>query len=268
MGFEENTITYKEAADLEEKLDTTEMIPTEDIVDELREIKNTDEIENIKKACLLTDEAFTYICKEIKTGQTEIEVKVLLENFIRSKGGTISFESIVAFGVNSAVPHHLSGSTKLKGNDIILLDFGAKVDGYCSDMTRTIFIGKTDEKLLKMYKTTHDAQEIALDHLRTHMKEGFEGKRAHTLADSHINANGFENIPHSLGHGVGLQVHELPWLSPFSDSKFQPGTIVTVEPGIYNPEIGGIRIEDTILITTDGIEILTKSSKEILTLSN
>lgn len=261
LGFEEENITYKEAADIEEKLREIEFIPTTDIVEELREVKDNDEVLSIRKACQLSDKAFDYILKEIKPNMTELEVKIKLENFIRSQGGNLSFESIVAFGKNAAIPHHLSSDSRLQKSEIILMDFGAKVDGYCSDMTRTVFLGEPNEEFRNMYNTTKEAQEVALDYLKTHMNEGFETKKAHLLANNHLKVKGYNPIPHGLGHGVGLQVHEMPSLSPYSDQGLKPGMIVTVEPGVYIPGTGGVRIEDMVLITTDGIELLTKSPK-------
>lgn len=266
LGFEEENITYKEAADLEEKLTDIEFIPTQDIVENFRETKDSVETDNIKKACILTDDGFEYILKQLKPAVTELEIKIKLENYIRNEGGDISFESIVAFGKNSAIPHHMSGSTKLMTQDSILIDFGAKVDGYCSDMTRTVFLGNPNQQLLKMYTATREAQELALDYLKKHMQNGFETKNAHILANKHLESLGFPKIPHGLGHGVGLQVHELPYVSPYSDGGLTPGMVLTVEPGVYMPGIGGIRIEDTVLITTGGIKILTKSKKELTVL--
>lgn len=268
MGFEEENITYKEIADIEEKISNTDLTPTFDIVEGLREIKDNYEVEKIKKACTLSDKAFVYIKKEIQPGITELEVKTKLENFIRSQQGSLSFESIVAFGKNSAIPHHMSNDTVLKSDEVILLDFGAKINGYCSDMTRTIFIGNPDDKFQEMYQATKEAQEIAIDYLRNHMKEGFETKKAAELANSHIKTMGFSEIPHGLGHGVGLQVHENPSLSPYSDMKLSPGTVVTVEPGVYIPQVGGVRIEDMVLVTMEGIEVLTSSPKELTVIKN
>lgn len=266
LGFEEDSITYKEAADLEEELKDIQLIPTVEIVEKQREIKDNNEIEKVKLACELTDKAFDYILKHLKPEVTEIEIKTLLENFIRNNGGEPAFPSIIAFGKNSAIPHHLSSNSQLLSPGIVLLDFGAKVEGYCSDMTRTVFIGESNEKLKQMYKATLEAQELAIDYLKTHAKEGFETKKAHILANSHLKALGFDPIPHSLGHGVGLQVHEEPKVSPYSKGGLIPGMVITVEPGVYKPNFGGIRIEDTILITTDGIELLTKSPKELIML--
>ena len=266
LGFEEENISYKEAADLEEKLEEIEFIPTQDVIEDIRTVKDNDEVEKIRKACHLTDKAFDYIIKELKPGVTELEIKKELENFIRIEGEDLSFESIVAYGKNAAIPHHLSTTAQLKSEDCILLDFGAKVDGYCSDMTRTIYIGKPSKDFVKMYTATKEAQEVALDYLRTHMEKGFETKKAQELANSHLASCGYSKIPHALGHGVGLQVHENPVVSPYSEEGLIPGMVLTNEPGVYMPGIGGVRIEDTILITPSGIEVLTKSTKELIVL--
>lgn len=267
LGFEEENVTYREIADIEEQAKNTELMPTMDITEGLREIKDNRETELVKQACALSDRGFEYILPELKPGTSELEIKTKLENFIRNNGGKISFESIVAFGKNSAIPHHMSDKTILGQNDIVLLDFGAKVDGYCSDMTRTIFIGQPTEEFQKQYKAVKEAQEVAIDYLKTHMKEGFEVKKAHELANSHLHTAGFSDIPHGLGHGVGLQVHEAPSVSLYSEDTLKPGMIVTVEPGVYIPGLGGVRIEDTVLVTTEGIELLTHSSKEITVIS-
>ena len=264
LGFEEENITYREAADFEEKLTEIDMIPVEEVVENIRIVKDNDEIKKIHQACTLSDRGFDFILKHLKPGVTELEIKILLENFIRSEGGSTSFESIVAFGKNAAIPHHLSTNEKLQTSNCVLLDFGAKIEGYCSDMTRTVYVGKPDEKFQKMYEATKGAQEVTMDYLATHMKKGFEIKKAQELANSHLSTKGFQNIPHAIGHGVGLQVHELPYVSPFADEDLVPGMIITNEPGVYIPNLYGVRIEDTVLITQEGLEILTKSPKELI----
>lgn len=265
IGFEEEHTTYAEAAAYEEKIEA-ELIPVAEIVEELRELKDEKEIEKIKATCALTDMGFDFILKHLKPGVTENEIKNILENFIREKDGALSFESIIAFGKNSAIPHHLSGNTKLSKNDAILLDFGAKLDNYCSDMTRTVFIGSPIKEIEKMYNSTLESQIKALEYLKTHTKKSFKSQNAAEIANKHLKSKGFGAIPHGLGHGVGLQVHENPHLSPVANDKIRSGNIVTVEPGIYIAGLTGIRIEDTILITTEGIEILTKSSKNLIVL--
>lgn len=266
LGFEEENVSYKEIADLEEKINDLELIPTTDIVENLRITKDKNEVELIKNACQLSDMGYDFILSCLKPGVSELEIKLRLENFIRENKGDISFPSIVAFGQNSAIPHHMPRDTKLEAQDTVLLDFGAKWNGYCSDMTRTVFIGVPKEKLSSIYTAVKEAQEIALDYLSTHMKEGFDLKKAANLANSHLKVLGFPEIPHGLGHGVGLQVHEMPSVSPFSEQFLAPRTVITVEPGIYIPNLGGVRIEDTILVTSDGVEILTNSPKELTVL--
>lgn len=266
LGFEEENITYGEVADLEEKFDETEFIPTIEIVEDLRTSKDNNEVESIRKACALTDKAFVHILKLLKPGVTELEIKAKLESFIRENGGSIAFESIVAFGKNSAIPHHLSTDIRLQKLDIILIDFGAKVNGYCSDMTRSVFLGEPYAEQKKIYNGVLKAQEIAIDYLNTHMSEGFELKKAHELANNHLHSLGFSDIPHSLGHGVGLQVHEGPTVSPFSEIHLTTGMIITIEPGVYIEGLGGVRIEDTALITPQGLEILTNSDKKLIIL--
>lgn len=266
LGFEEENITYKEISELEEEVKGVEFVPTEGIVEDLRTVKDNNEVANIKKACALTDKAFEFILKNLKPGVTELEIKTKLESLIRDNGGEIAFPSIVAFGKNSAIPHHQSGNLKLKTENVVLLDFGAKVNGYCSDMTRTIFIGKPSDKQIKIYNAVKEAQEIAIDYLKTHAREGFELKKVQELANSHLRKLGFSDIPHSLGHGVGLQVHEEPRISPYSEGHLQEGTVITVEPGVYISDIGGVRIEDTVLITDNGLEFITKSQRELVVL--
>lgn len=263
LDFEEENISYKEAADLEEKLQNIELIPSGDLIEDLRMIKDEKEIESIRRACELSDKGFDYIIKHIKPGLSELEVKVTLENYIRSEGGELSFESIIAFGKNAAVPHHLSDNTKLKTDEVILLDFGAKVNGYCSDMTRCVFLNKPSAELEKIYTATLESQELALEELKDHSNPDFKPNLLQENASSHLRTYGFPSIPHGLGHGVGLQVHESPRLSPFSEDTFLPGVVVTVEPGVYIPNLAGVRIEDTVLLTNSGIEILTKSPKKL-----
>lgn len=266
LDFEEEHISYKEVADLEEKIENVDLIPSIDLIEDLRMIKDKNEIENIRKACELSDKGFAYIIQHIKEGMSELEVKILLENYIRGEGGELSFESIIAFGTNAAVPHHLSDTTKLAPEQIILLDFGAKVNGYCSDMTRCVFLKNPSDEVEKIYKATLESQELALEELKNHTDKNFKPSLLQENASSHLRTYGFPSIPHGLGHGVGLQVHESPRLSPFSEDIFSPGVIVTVEPGVYLPEITGVRIEDTVLLTNGGIEILTQSPKKLTVL--
>lgn len=270
LGFEEEYVSYSEFERLNEKFKDIELVPTSDTVESLRTIKTPEEIEQLKKATALTDKAFAYILESIKLGVTEQEVAAELEYFINKNGGGLAFDSIVAFGVNSAIPHHHTSDKKLTKTDhVILLDFGASWNGYCADMTRTVFLGKAPIKLKKMYETTRLAQEKAIKVLRGSPPLGVEPLYLGTIdqtARDYIISQGFPSIPHSVGHGIGLQVHESPSVSPKSETEIKQGMVITVEPGIYDVTTGGIRIEDDVLIANTGIEILTKSDKKLIEL--
>lgn len=261
IGFEEENLSFLEHKVLSRKIKGVKLVSTGKYLAHLRILKNENEIQAIKSACKITDAAFTHILRYLKPGVTEKEIALELEFFIKKKGGELSFPSIVAFGANSSVPHHSTGNKRLVLKDkFILLDFGVKKDQYCSDMSRTVFIGKVDEKLIKMYQTVLDSQQKAIEKIAV-------GKRAGEIdqvAREYIIGQGYPSIPHSLGHGVGLEVHESPTLAPKSRDLLKPGMVFTIEPGIYIPGLGGVRIEDDILLTKSGPQILTRSSKAII----
>lgn len=256
--FEKNDLKYSEFENF--KRDGIKFVPSTGLVENLRVIKDEKEIKLLKRTCIFTDKAFEFILKKIKLGISEKELAFEMEIFIRKNGGQIAFPTIVAFGKNSAIPHHAIDDTKLKKNSIILLDFGVDVNGYKSDMTRTVFFGKADEKTKKIYEVVLSSQKKAIESL----------KRAETtnipaeIVDDEFNNAGFESLIHGLGHGIGLDIHEAPSVSKFSKTKIEQGMVFTVEPGIYINGFGGVRIEDDILITRTGIEVLTKSKKSLI----
>lgn len=273
IGFEPANLTVFELEHLKsifkEKEIKSKLIPVSGIIEKQKAIKSSVEIENIRQACTLSDQAFTHILPLVKKGITEKEIAAELEYFMIKHGGEPAFETIVAFGANAAVPHHATSNDKLtKMGTPILLDFGAQVNGYCSDITRTIFWGKTTPALEQQYKATHFIQTKALDALqkamRTHHKA--DAKEVAEAADEALHKTGFPAIPHALGHGVGLQVHESPVLSVHSKDILKPGMTITIEPGIYLQDKAGIRIEDTLLLTDEGVEILTQAPKSIIIL--
>lgn len=233
-------------------------------------IKNPSEISNIEKACKLTDKAFNYILNKIRQGISEKELAFKIEFFIKKNGADIAFPSIVAFGKNSAFPHHVptNNSKLITHNSIILLDFGAKVDNYCSDMTRTVFFGKptTEQKL--MHQTVLEAQKQAIDYLKSSIinHKSISAKDVDETSRKYIISKGYRTIPHSVGHGIGLEVHEPPHLSPKSKDILKPGMVFTIEPGIYIKGSGGVRIEDVIVLKNNGLSFLSKSSRELITL--
>lgn len=262
LGIEENNLTVSEYKIIKKHFNKLKHFE----VSHLRSFKQKDEIEKIKKACNLSDLAFDYILKKIKIGITEKEIARELEKFIKENGAEFSFPPIVAFGKNSSVPHHQTGDTKLKDGDTVLLDLGAKVEGYCSDMTRSVVFGKAFQKQKNIYDTVLKAQQKAVEFVNKQTKSGKKVKASEVdkIAREYIKSKGFPDIPHSLGHGIGLEVHEHPYLSPKSKEVLKMGMVFSIEPGIYIPNFGGIRIEDLYVIEKNGLKQITTSSKEII----
>ena len=264
IGFEEENLLYREFEHLSKTLKAIEFIPLEDFVEDERKIKDESEIEKIREACRITDKCYSHILENIRTNVTEKHLAWEIEKYIKDQGGENAFQAIVAFGKNSAVPHHISTSQKLKANSFVLLDFGAKFEGYCSDMSRTVYFGSPNDREVKMYNTVLESQNMSLEKLKEWKNKNFQTSHLHTIAESHIENSGFPSFPHSLGHGVGLQVHEIPTISKFSEKNIlSENMIITIEPAIYEPKIGGVRIEDDVLLTENGFEILTKSDKKL-----
>jgi Xaa-Pro aminopeptidase len=263
LAFEES-ISYGQYRELKEFLEI-ELIPQANLVETLRMVKDEEEIENIKKAQNITDKAFEYLLNFIKVGMTEKEVALELEYFMKKQGAEdLSFDTIVASGKRSSLPHGKASEKVIEKGDFVTIDFGCKVNGYCSDMTRTIVMGKANEKQKEIYNIVLEAQQKAIANL----KAGLTSKEADLLARSVIEEKGYgKYFSHSLGHGVGLEVHEAPSLSFKKEEILKEGAIVTVEPGIYIPYFGGVRIEDMVLLKEDGVINLTKSSKYLIELN-
>jgi len=196
-----------------------------------------------------------------------------LEFFIRRHGADISFPPIVAYGADSAIPHHVPTNNKLTNNQIVLLDFGVKLNNYCSDMTRTVFFGSASAEHKRIYQTVLEAQKRAIDAFankvpplrRWNLAKNL-AKNIDKVARDYIISKNYKTIPHSLGHGIGLEVHEAPRLSPSSRDILKPGMVFTIEPGIYIPGFGGVRIEDVVALEKSGPRILTYSPKHIIEL--
>ncbi|MGB9839179.1 M24 family metallopeptidase [Thermovenabulum sp.] len=263
-GIEENVVTLKTYEELKQNLEGIEIGRIGGLVEKIRMIKEEEEIENIKTAQRIADMAFIHILDYIKPGVSEKEISLELEFFIKKNGAQgLSFPTIVATGERASLPHGEPTERKLKYGDFITLDFGAKYNHYCSDMTRTVFLGKPGEEQVKIYRIVREAQEKALEYI----KAGILGKDADRVARDIIENNGFgPNFGHGLGHGVGLEIHEEPRLSKLGEEELKPGMVVTVEPGIYIENFGGVRIEDLVVITEQGIKNLTKSSKDLIIL--
>ena len=240
------------------------LVPLSGVIEKIRLIKTPEEINIIKVACEIADQAFSHILNFIKPGITELEVSNELEFFMRKQGATASsFDTIVASGLRSALPHGVATNKEIENGDFVTLDFGAIYNGYVSDITRTIAVGKPSNQLIEMYETVLESQLLALQHV----KPGMTGREADNIARDFLKSKGYgEAFGHSTGHGIGLEIHEGPTLSSRSDTVLEPNMVVTIEPGIYLPGIGGVRIEDDIVITETGNEKLTHSKKELIIL--
>lgn len=261
LGFEEDILTFKDYSTYKSKF-SCELLPMEGIIEKLRLIKDSDEILTIKRAAAIADNAFAKILQFVKPGMTEREVGVELEYWLRRFGGSgLSFPSIVASGERSSFPHGEPTEKVIKMGDLLTLDFGCVYNGYCSDMTRTIVMGNATDKIMEIYNTVLEAQEAALKAF----KPGAVAADVDKVARDIIIEKGYgEYFGHGLGHGVGRQIHEEPRISPMGNTILQPGMVVTNEPGIYIPDFGGVRIEDLVLITENGYEVLSRSPKNLI----
>lgn len=263
LGFEQDHMTFATYKAYEKAIDG-QLMPLSGVIENLRLIKTSSEIKILKEAAAIADAAFTHILDFIRPGVTELDVSNELEFFMRKQGATSSsFDIIVASGVRSALPHGVATGKIIEKGDFITLDYGAYYNGYVSDITRTLAVGKPSEELINIYDIVLEAQLRGM----AGIKPGMTGKEADALTRNLIEEKGFgQYFGHSTGHGIGLEVHEGPALSLRSDIILEPGMAVTVEPGIYLPGIGGVRIEDDTIVTLDGNEALTHSSKELIIL--
>lgn len=263
LGFEETNLTYKVFKAYETKVEGT-LVPITGLLEKHRMIKDANELQVLKEATEIADAAFQHITNYIRTGITELDVSNELEFFMRKNGATSSsFDIIVASGLRSALPHGVASDKVIQKNELVTLDFGAYYKGYCSDITRTVAIGDPGEELKTVYHTVLEAQMKAMDQI----KPGMTGKEADAISRDYIASKGYgDYFGHSLGHGIGLEVHEGPGLSFKSDTVLEPGMVVTVEPGIYLSGKGGVRIEDDTVITESGNSKLSHSTKELLIL--
>lgn len=263
MAFEEQYLSFYKYTELE-RLISCELIPVTGMIETLREVKDVTEIETIRKACQIADNAFEYILTYIKPGMTEISVANELDFYMRSLGASgVSFETIVASGYRSAMPHGVASDKVIEAGDMITIDFGCYYNGYVSDMTRTISLGEPTDEMKNIYNIVKEAQQRVLDVA----KPGMSGVELDAVARDYITEQGYgAEFGHSTGHGIGLEVHEGPNVSKISDKIFVPGNVITNEPGIYVPGVGGVRIEDDMLVTEDGIDRLTHTTKELIIL--
>ncbi len=263
LGFESATTTYLQWQKTAEKMGSVRLKALPDIFSELRMIKSEVEIAKIKIACGIADAGFAHITRMIQPGVSEIDICLDLEFFMRRQGAEIAFPSIVVSGNRSARPHGKPSEKKLEVGDFVTMDFGARVDGYNSDITRTVVVGKATERHHEVYGAVLEAQLASLEAIRAGAKAKDVDANAREILGRKDLAKYFG---HGLGHGLGRVVHDGGRLSPTSTDIIAPGQIWTIEPGVYIEGFGGVRIEDDVLIKEDGIEILTHSPKELMVL--
>lgn len=264
IGFESHKVTYSDYLELKKILADVTLVETSDMVEDIRMIKDANELSALKEAARIADLAFEHILPFLKVGITELEIALELEFFMRKNGASsLSFDTIIASGAHSSLCHAKPTSKKIEMGDFITMDFGCIYEGYCSDMTRTVVMGKANDKQKKIYQTVLKAQQEAL----AVIKAGLTGKEVDEVARNIIKAEGFgDYFGHGLGHSLGLEVHEEPRLSPKGLRILEKDMMMTVEPGIYIPDFGGVRIEDLVCIKSDGYENFTNSEKALLEL--
>jgi len=262
LYLEEHSVHLSTYRLLCSKLKETEILPGGDEINELRLCKGPEEIALLRKAVAITDRCFTHVLGLIKPGVLEWDIAVEIEYFYKKNGCTgTSFDSIVASGRGSSMPHYNSSMEKrVEKGDAVLIDMGCVYRGYNSDLTRTVFVHRVDDELKKIYAIVKSAQEQSIQFIRPGVRTGEVDAKARDFIESKGYGWAFG---HSLGHGVGLEVHEFPAIKSGGRVPMREGMAVTVEPGIYLPGKGGVRIEDVVLVTADGREILSKSNKDI-----
>jgi Xaa-Pro aminopeptidase len=264
IGFEKNDVSYQQFERFQENFSGLNLRPVLGLVESLRLVKDVDEIALIQEAGVVAGAAFCYVTGHIYPGQTEREIASLIDYFLRSRGdGPPAFETIVAAGERGAMPHGRATTDRVVSGQMVVMDFGACCQGYLSDITRTVCVGRFDDKQRHIYGVVLEAQLSALEHVRP----GAIASQVDAVARQVIARAGFgDYFTHSLGHGVGLNIHEAPRLAPGQEIVLEAGMITTVEPGVYIPGWGGIRIEDTVLVTETGCEVLTPVTKDFMVL--
>ncbi len=264
LFFEDSHLTFYQYEEYAAKLKVKGLVPLGKLIEKLRRIKDESEIKIIKEAVDIADKAFLHILPFIKPGVAEIELAAEMEHHMRQLGASgSSFDTIIASGYRASMPHGVASDKKIEEGDVITMDFGALYKGYCSDITRTVFLGTPNNELERIYKIVLDANQKGLEAVRS----GIGGRDVDAVARQYIADEGFgEYFGHGLGHGVGLEIHEEPSLSMREDLILEDGMVVTVEPGIYVPGLGGVRIEDMVVVNGVKADILTKASKELFVL--
>jgi Xaa-Pro aminopeptidase len=264
LGLEAAAVTWAQQRKFDgDWFPDAELVATEGLVEELRKVKDTGEVERMAAAAAIADEALARVRHRLAEGPTEQEFALELDFEMRRGGASgPSFETIVASGPNGAKPHHRPSNRRIERGELVVLDFGAIVDGYCSDMTRTLCVGQPSSvTATRMVEVVAESQRAGVEAVRA----GAEGKAVDEACRSVIADAGWADaFLHSTGHGVGLEIHEDPRVASTSEDTLAAGHVVTVEPGVYLPEHGGVRIEDTVVVTEEGCTVLTNAPKELL----
>ncbi|MCP2013501.1 Xaa-Pro aminopeptidase/Xaa-Pro dipeptidase [Deinococcus sp. HSC-46F16] len=260
VGFEAEHLTVAGLEALREHWEA-ELVPTRGLVEGVRLIKTPEEVEAIREAQALADRVFGEVRPMIRAGVRELDVALELETGLRRAGAEVGFDVIVASGPRGAMPHGVASERVIEDGDLVTIDFGARVRGYHSDMTRTVAVGRPSEEMRRVYEAVLEAEEAAVAAVRP----GVRAADLDALARGILERHGLsEAFAHSLGHGVGLNIHEGPGLRGTSEDVLEPGMVITVEPGAYLPGVGGVRIEDLVLVTEGGYEVLSHTPKEPL----
>ena len=260
VGFEEHFVTYAKYKEYIRKYKINNLVETEYMIEKQRMIKDEEEIKNIQKACNITDECFNYLLEYIKPGLTEKQIAKEIEEYYNQKADGIAFEIIVASGENTSKPHATPTDKKIEKEDIITIDMGCKVNGYCSDMTRTFFYKKVSDEHKRVYETVLKAQKAAESMIKPGVRFCDIDKTARDIIEQ---AGYGDKFTHRLGHSIGIECHEYGDVSSVNENTVEEGMIFSIEPGIYIDGDVGVRIEDLVLITQDGVEILNHYSKEL-----
>ncbi len=262
LGFEKERISFVQAEQMRAAFPSVAMVPTENMVEEMRMVKDARELDMMRAAGRCADKAFNAMIRQLKAGMTENDLAALLEYEMRRAGaqGT-SFATIVGSGARGALPHGIASGKVIANGDVIVIDFGVNYDGYMSDCTRTVALGEQSGDVLETYARLREAQQLGLSLIRA----GVSSRSIDTAVRNKLKENGLaQYFTHGLGHGVGLEIHEAPRLSQGTDSELQAGEVVTCEPGVYLPGRYGMRIEDAVIVTADGFEALTQLPKELI----
>jgi Xaa-Pro aminopeptidase len=261
IGFEGQDLPYTAFEKLAGAV-RADLVPTQGMVEGLRRVKDQGEISSIQRAAQVSDAVFAQIRTEIRPGMSETDLAARIDYLLRQRSTDVPpFKTIVASGERASLPHAQPTAKKIAKGDLLTMDFGGSIDGYCSDLTRTVVVGKASERQREVYQTVLDANLKAI----AGIKAGTKGNEADSLARQHIEAKGYgESFGHSLGHGVGLEVHEEPRLSQKNTEPLEVGMVATVEPGVYIPGWGGVRIEDLVVVEKDRCRPLSAAPKELV----